>query len=368
MINEVNAELLGLYLLLITYGIYLVVFFQCVLVFRRRSLDGHHGTLWLPVATILIFVVAAIHLVTSLIRAWEAFSFKADGISTAVKVFQGVASLPSLLKNASFIAQTILTDAIMVYRTYVVWGLNWEIVIIPLALLCADIAMGTWSMFTLARTGVNGDPIVAEVVVRVKYFYIVTLALNVMCSALISWRIWRVESEAKLVTAKENGNRRPEPGMRIGMVINVIVESAAVYCACLVVLIATAALNSDVMFAILDFMPHLMAIIFSLIIIRAAKEKTYPKTHTSMAGTMQFMRRSRTTGVTTTTDVHPDSSLATRDGGRIDGTTYDDDSSDEMRADLERGLTTSLNKSGDGIVTDGPCIEVISLRDRGTVK
>lgn len=41
-------------------GIYLVVFFQCVLVFRRRSLDGHHGTLWLPVATILIFVIAAI--------------------------------------------------------------------------------------------------------------------------------------------------------------------------------------------------------------------------------------------------------------------------------------------------------------------
>lgn len=44
--------------------------------------------------------------------------------------------------------------------------------------------MGTWSMFTLARTGVNGDPIVAEVVVRVKYFYIVTLALNVMCSGM----------------------------------------------------------------------------------------------------------------------------------------------------------------------------------------
>lgn len=46
--------------------------------------------------------------------------------------------------------------------------------------------------------------------------------------ALISWRIWRIEIEAKLVsdfTAKENGNRKSEPGMRIGMVINVIVES-----------------------------------------------------------------------------------------------------------------------------------------------
>lgn len=37
-------------------------------------------------------------------------------------------------------------------------------------------------MWTLSRTGVNGDPIVAEVVVRVKYFYVVTLALNVICA------------------------------------------------------------------------------------------------------------------------------------------------------------------------------------------
>lgn len=46
--------------------------------------------------------------------------------------------------------------------------------------------------------------------------------------ALISWRIWHIESEAKLVSEfdpKENDNRKPEPGMRIGMVINVIVES-----------------------------------------------------------------------------------------------------------------------------------------------
>ena len=39
--------------------------------------------------------------------------------------------------------------------------------------------MGVWSMWTLAHTGVNGDPIVKDVVTRVKYFYVVTLVLNV---------------------------------------------------------------------------------------------------------------------------------------------------------------------------------------------
>lgn len=37
------------------------------------------------------------------------------------------------------------------------------------------------------------------------------------------------------------------------MIIYGVVMVAAVYCACLVVLIATAAVNSDVMFAVLDF-------------------------------------------------------------------------------------------------------------------
>jgi hypothetical protein len=54
----------------------------------------------------------------------------------------------------------------------------------PLSVVAHDYfaAMGTWSMWTLARTGVDGDPIVADVVVRVKYFYIVTLVLNIICS------------------------------------------------------------------------------------------------------------------------------------------------------------------------------------------
>lgn len=104
-------------------------------------------------------------------------------------------------------------------------------------------------MWTLSRTGINGDPIVAEVVVRVKYFYVVTLALNVICAgawksvhiivvtscairtALISWRIWRVESESRaLAKANTDGpDLQINDGIPVGRVINVIVESGEIY-------------------------------------------------------------------------------------------------------------------------------------------
>jgi hypothetical protein len=53
-------------------------------------------------------------LVTSLIRAWQAFHLQPNNVSVATQVFRHVASLPALVKNGAFIAQTILTDAIMV--------------------------------------------------------------------------------------------------------------------------------------------------------------------------------------------------------------------------------------------------------------
>ena len=50
--------------------------------------------------------------------------------------------------------------------------------------------MGVWSMWTLAHTGVDGDPIVKDVVTRVKYFYVVTLVLNVRDQRLFQGMIY----------------------------------------------------------------------------------------------------------------------------------------------------------------------------------
>ncbi|KAI0032976.1 hypothetical protein K488DRAFT_48684 [Vararia minispora EC-137] len=287
-IDEVDAELLGVYLLCMTYGVYLVVFYHCVVAFWRRGFGN--GTWWLPAATLLIFVTANIHMVSALVRAWQAFHFQPHNALAPEQVFRHVASLPALIKNGAFIAQTILTDGIMVYRTYIIWSHFWLVLIIPIGALCADFAMGTWSMYTLARTGVDGDPIVADVVVRVRYFYVVTLVLNVVCCGLIAYKIWNLDAARRSV----DSDVRNRSAGRLGRVVTIIVESAAVYCAALIVLIITSAWNSDVMFPVLDMMPPLMATIFSLIIIRVFRGTSVGMTaHSTTLGTMRFGRGPR---------------------------------------------------------------------------
>ena len=97
-------------------------------------------------------------------------------------------------------------------------------------------------MWTLAHTGVNGDPIVKDVVTRVKYFYVVTLVLNVrgpqfcvhhetgansvqvICAGLIAFQIWRIDAARRRV---DSDAPRRFGGSRLGQVVNIIIESGA---------------------------------------------------------------------------------------------------------------------------------------------
>ena len=44
-------------------------------------------------------------------------------------------------------------------------------------------ALGIWSMWTLAQTKTGSNLILASVSVRLKYFFIVTFCLNVVCAS-----------------------------------------------------------------------------------------------------------------------------------------------------------------------------------------
>lgn len=46
--------------------------------------------------------------------------------------------------------------------------------------------MGAWSISTLTGNGNTEDPMLTVVTVEVKYLYIVTLSLNVLCAGTLS--------------------------------------------------------------------------------------------------------------------------------------------------------------------------------------
>lgn len=156
----------------------------------------------------------------------------------------------SLVKNSITVALAIISDVIIVYRTYVVWDFRYSIVLVPTGLLFGDVgkcapsrccgsrvqstsdlilvvaslraltALGIWSTWTLSQTKGNViAPILAEVSVRVRYFFIVTFCLNALCASLICYKIWRVSTSVSQLALSADRT--------MSRVLEVVIETGA---------------------------------------------------------------------------------------------------------------------------------------------
>ncbi|KAH9886055.1 hypothetical protein C8Q73DRAFT_659099 [Cubamyces lactineus] len=258
-ISEVNANLVGLWLQLLATGAYIVYLPHCAIILTRKLRQGLSR--WLPAVCLLIFAATMLDVVTGLVMAYDAFAIQGDGEVPDPNVIYGnPSSKLSLMKNAMNIVVAILSDIIIVYRTYIVWNLNIWAILTPVGLLASDTALGIWAVWTLAQT-MPGNDISATVTLRVRYFFIITFVLNVLCSGMICYKIWRVQS----LFPREFSGR----GSYTGRILEIIGQSAIIYCAHLLILIITNCMGTNYFFMFIVPLPPVGAYVFSMIIVRA---------------------------------------------------------------------------------------------------
>ncbi|KAI0684466.1 hypothetical protein BC835DRAFT_1422300 [Cytidiella melzeri] len=174
------------------------------------------------------------------------------------------------------------------YRTFVVWGRNVILAGFLALLIAADISLGAYAVYLLAATRPGDDALAGCVTDRVKWFYAVTLVVNLICTVLIALKIWRVQREvdrySPAISALRNGSSSKKskragwfrmrgwmPGDRL---ILVVVESAAVYSLLLVIMIVMSALGASGMLAMLNLIAPIIGIVFSMVIIRVSVDRT----------------------------------------------------------------------------------------------
>ncbi|RPD53164.1 hypothetical protein L226DRAFT_507137 [Lentinus tigrinus ALCF2SS1-7] len=254
-IPQANAHLVGLWLQLIATGAYFVYIPQCVSIFRRKLQEGL--SLWFPAVCVLIFLLTMTDLVAEMIRTYDGYGVHNNKPPDPSAFFANPATPGSLLKNSLTTVMAVISDMIMVYRTLTIWSYHWVVILIPGGLVLANIALAIWSVWTLSQTSTGNALIFAEVTVRVRYFFILTFVLNLLCACLISWKIWTVNTGVS--------NIRDLTTKRI---LEVIIESAAFYCAHLFILIVSISVGSNIFFMFLDPLPPVTALVFSMLIVR----------------------------------------------------------------------------------------------------
>ncbi|KAI0739193.1 hypothetical protein C8Q80DRAFT_1124551 [Daedaleopsis nitida] len=264
-----NAQYLGFWLQLFVTGGYIVYLQRCAWILLNRRRDNRLS-LWLPGVCVIMFVITMLGLVANSVGAYRAWSVKSDlKPPNPTLVYSDVASTTALIKDGGTVALALISDCIMVR---------------PATRLIKS--LGIWSQWTLSRTKFGIDPIAQDIGTSARDFFAVTFAVNLLCAGMICWKIWRVHSQIPTEVARLGGSPTAH-------VFEVIIQTAALYCAHLLVLVVTDRIGTNVFFVFLPPLPPVTALVFTVLIVRAHRTNESP---TSMM-TIRFIPPSESMGI-----------------------------------------------------------------------
>ncbi|KAF7344077.1 hypothetical protein MVEN_01697300 [Mycena venus] len=339
MLSYSKSALIGIVLENLAYGLYLSYFIQCLQIILARKNAKSGASIRLLLITLVLFFLITLRMVLDNKGVVEAFTY-APTTPNAADIYLQSFGNGAMFRTGTYIALTIVADIFIVYRVYAVWGGSFMAAVLPCLLAIADIVTGGLLIQAIRELAAGASPDGHNVSTHAIIFYSFTLSLNVLCTFLISLRIYLTQRRAKGIIAS---------GLDLGMTMTIVIESAALYSACLIAMIVPTALGNNVQFCLLSVMPGIVGIAFSLIIVRMGAGLSPHSTGRAGDAPMSVLQfagsqtRGRTRGTVTGT--------RTGTGTEMDGTTddiADDTDSDGNRNQLGLGIQLHLDGHSQG--------------------
>ncbi|KAH9916603.1 uncharacterized protein BXZ73DRAFT_105796 [Epithele typhae] len=280
-----KAEIVALFLESLLFGAFAVLF--CISVWILWFRDRVRSSLrkWMLATASAMMVLAIAHLCFDLQRAIEGFVSK-GGTPTGTLDFYSWLSNPTHVgKSVIYITQTLVGDSFVTYRLFVVWNRNPFILIMPLLLLFGTAVAGYGICVELTMVKGVGAIFEGNLVPWITSFFSLSLTTNVLATLLITGRIvWSNYSLKKYKVAA---------AMTHWGVVETIVQSAAIYSAALIALLATYVSGSNSQYICLDSLQPIIGITFTLIIIRVGlsestdreSSRSFPRPKPRLGGT-----------------------------------------------------------------------------------
>jgi hypothetical protein len=246
-----EALLLAFFLESSFYGVFFTLYWLTLVVLLKKY--GIQRDLFIPIATLLLCIATA-HLTIDLVRALEAFIFSADTIGSDA-YYSNLASPLELAKTALYITQPTVADAVLVWRCYVLNERSLLVGIPGCIVLLTNGAIGYYVVWSLSRADI-GSTIYTIVPGLITTFYTLTMLISVICTSLISWRIYRIRRSKSDV---------PVPLLPI---LIVVVETGILYATSVLALLLAFLTGSNGQYPAMDIAPPIVGIVFCLIILQ----------------------------------------------------------------------------------------------------
>ncbi|EKM58149.1 uncharacterized protein PHACADRAFT_182523 [Phanerochaete carnosa HHB-10118-sp] len=128
--------------------------------------------LFLAVA-LVIFSLVTTHLALQVNRILHAFTDHMDVANAPVKYYRMLNRQYSAAKASIYTVLTLVCDALMIYRVFVVHERKWLAIAVPSVLFLTNISLGTWYIWSVSQPAEDSD-------MPINSFYVVTLTLNLL--------------------------------------------------------------------------------------------------------------------------------------------------------------------------------------------
>ncbi|KAJ7647966.1 hypothetical protein FB45DRAFT_1052364 [Roridomyces roridus] len=240
--NDARAPIVGLALEGMFYGFSVCMFGLSVWVLGFQMRERKMSSRMLVVSFVL-WILSTIHVF--------AFTFHNES-AIGPEVFLSDISGPiSLLNNTVYCLQTLIGDAVLIYRCAVVWNRR-DVIILPSMAWLASLGTLCFLLNSLAHGTFRGN----EVVI----FYAATLTANLLATCLLAFRIWRADQNARKLNSTNNNSLRP--------LLIVIIETGALYSVMLIMALVTSIHFLPMEYVVNGIVPSIISITFNMIFIR----------------------------------------------------------------------------------------------------
>ncbi|CAL1707855.1 unnamed protein product [Somion occarium] len=266
-----ESKLVSIFVQTLLYGVFSVLFVISIWVLRRKMAAKSGMSTVMFWTAITMWVLATMHIGVNFTRIIKAFVIFKDEPGGPAAYFNQLSNFTNIFGSTIYVAQTLIGDGFVLYRSAVVWNRKLWIIAFPCLLLLGSTVCGIGILYSFAKITTHAEIFAAELKQWITSFFTLTLSTNVICTGLLAFKIWRVN---KLSTRVGATNLMP--------VLLVVVESGAIYSATLITLLATYLAGSWAQYLLLDAVSPMVGIVFSLVIVRLGLGLSSPNgaTHT----------------------------------------------------------------------------------------
>ncbi|TDL17411.1 hypothetical protein BD410DRAFT_807367 [Rickenella mellea] len=281
------AELAGLVIEGILYGVFLALFVATMQVLTRKR---RHSRPNIPsiVSAVVMFILATAQISVDTTNIFLSF-ITLDRTHSVEFLLDG--TKPILAARAGiYFTMMLVGDVILIYRTFVIWERNFWVILIP---VCCTIGAGVAEYHTIWVFRHNSDPNIHE---ETKWGYAIfasSLAANFIATSLLAYRIWSHEARINSVLPKGLGMARLD-NMTI---VRIILESGMINVAYLIAYLVILRTGGQGLEILAYMTTPIIGITFATVILRMAmaaqrEEITVSTTIHSPNSRLEFPMRS----------------------------------------------------------------------------